>query len=1636
MTIFYSHYGLPNTPPVIINGLPTGLFEQPSVDITFSVIDDRGSAVSSTLDVVITHDPGGSPTIYNVILNGVFQSGFSGTITANAFNGFDVVVDTHAAFADGLWQADVYVEDDLGLSDTDSWQWRVALRVLPVSDPWNIYDFCEPDDSTMLYIAEYTEVTTARTFVAPQYSFNGSNDLCLYSNDAQDSGLTIEVSVPPTFSTQFTILPTALPNDFSSLATERVFVAVYNQYGKMAGLLLSENGGLAMAQDGLGTGFQHLIDSADLFTEGSAYYTFRVTVNGYTGVMNIYVTPTAQLPIIGHQLRITTPAPDSLQGHQDGMDIEVYGSASEPTTVCFDCIRLSSLEVIPNARPVADAGPNRTSTLYKYIAFDGRASYDPEGAPLRYWWTVTVAPEDSAMWLTGAGLTQTDPTDYTNVVYGPSGSAAGTFDDVVQGDQFFVEDASSIVKYVAEDGSYVVLIDHVIPDDTAVLSWSNLKQSAWEGSWIPASMLVVEDYTNTEPLTPDIDDVYLIGPSPGGNPNWVAGDAGKIATWNGVSWDIVDPTVGQIVYSIADFLSYRLIDTGPYNWIEDDPTPWELGHWTGRVAEIGTLLPDVSGLFTAELIVNDGTSMILPPNAASIDGSLTSLPSEVICNVSPTGAPLGIVPDLSFIWNYLSNFWTLANGKEMFETVWSGAAQILGGDLLELWQHDYAKGLFDIQRLFQRRWRGYDFFFQEPNYDDSLYEATIDTTVDATGYSASPGLNDYSYELGTTPPAGVVSGHMLVLNGECYEIARIAGTRLITRDILPRTTLARLYINGASGPFQLNETVTGLTSGATGIVIETGWNYLVLDTPSPTLFITTEVVTGSDTGETATVIGYTPATTQRPRYWQIRPQVVSKQTDFTLEAVSMADTAVFDIEDATENDHIRVGCFVYGARGKTLCFDDTTLATYQADPDRYTIRFFGLVHRNYLPVGESVRMLSSLQEVVDVDNVEGAPDILIGNNDFIVESITAVDGRAVQVVNLLECFFDRKDYGFDGDTTSVSGKYFDVPSGGLLTSLGEAGTDLSNHVLWIDNGSRYRLLEVISDTRIELVDEALTTGLANLHWRIFDAGDPPDRAWAETTYVDNMDTVEANYGVRVGFTQDDWLSQTEDLDYLAAVQGLWYAFWNGPTLNNIQTACQVLMGLPFAEKGGIITDIRTPFSADYNRVLVQDEGDEIVIRSYMFPVQLDVATNPDTGVAYQVGDTIEQFAPVCTGVLVEDYISNPTWMENVVGSGDMHEAQKFHTFGVTIDSAAFNYKNIIYMIGYLIRLREETTPKVRPHYTFPIAIVLLQLEDVIDIEDAIVYGPAWPPEITLAPGTYYKYPDNASWRDKLEDHPTGWGSAPAFPDPDMWETPPVYDITTRWPNDRAANVPPRTVDYGGLHLEDVSGSVPDPWSGSWPQTPAPAGGGTHTSTEREGAFLYGDTDESGHFIHVYGPPSTNLIVDSNMSAGDMSAWSIVNYGYATSTLTAVKTTLGGNAVARLTATTPDEGIEQTVSVTSGRQVFGYSLIRMISGQAHVQLYDGSGTPALLAEWRLNGPVGSWVGIPLHRWKITTATASIRILTGPAGGDFYVDEVGLYSDSPPFTQWGYGRMYLGRTGGYTVGGLPDEELEFTVYMTYP
>jgi hypothetical protein len=109
----------------------------------------------------------------------------------------------------------------------------------------------------------------------------------------------------------------------------------------------------------------------------------------------------------------------------------------------------------------------------------------------------------------------------------------------------------------------------------------------------------------------------------------------------------------------------------------------------------------------------------------------------------------------------------------------------------------------------------------------------------------------------------------------------------------------------------------------------------------------------------------------------------------------------------------------------------------------------------------------------------------------------------------------------------------------------------------------------------------------------------------------------------------------------------------------VRVGIQILLGLPFAEVDGIVTDINETFSATQIRVLIQDASDSTVTRSYFIPRNANfeedgismIADNPLTTVPYAVGDTIDQFSPLSKGVELLDWVNDPSWWAGYQGQG-------------------------------------------------------------------------------------------------------------------------------------------------------------------------------------------------------------------------------------------------------------------------------------------------------------------------------------------------------------------------------------------------
>jgi hypothetical protein len=203
---------------------------------------------------------------------------------------------------------------------------------------------------------------------------------------------------------------------------------------------------------------------------------------------------------------------------------------------------------------------------------------------------------------------------------------------------------------------------------------------------------------------------------------------------------------------------------------------------------------------------------------------------------------------------------------------------------------------------------------------------------------------------------------------------------------------------------------------------------------------------------------------------------------------------------------------------------------------------------------------------------------------------------------------------------------------------------------------------------------------------MFDASISTDTRLWETDYLVEdgkiafkvAPTVDKYYGEYI-YLDEAWLYQTYgnliDFDrpssfyYSEALKGVWYLYWQAPTLGKYNQGLNMLLGLPFAYKDGTV----------------------VAVTDTMIQVDDAIYNNPrKVPVAVAVGDVVTRFQPLVKGAYVADYLSDPEWfarhnlfmfdtslnIESIPTDPDVYatclELLKFHTFSVNVDYRAFN----------------------------------------------------------------------------------------------------------------------------------------------------------------------------------------------------------------------------------------------------------------------------------------------------------------------------------------------------------------------------
>jgi hypothetical protein len=684
---------------------------------------------------------------------------------------------------------------------------------------------------------------------------------------------------------------------------------------------------------------------------------------------------------------------------------------------------------------------------------------------------------------------------------------------------------------------------------------------------------------------------------------------------------------------------------------------------------------------------------------------------------------MGVIPDVSFIWNHLSNFWNLLEDRDKVDTVWSGFAQAAANILMTAWQIDYNKSLKDIQRVFQRRWLEYSTFLADdpgtakvriirggicPVYSGSgdvagltlefVFDNGRNETVTFTGTPGEPLTTDemasqVNVQLGFSTQGTLLAN---VRHGR-YDSDWLA---------FDYPTLLRITPNGTANSI-LGFSTTEYTQNDLRIAPAT---YSHSFAEISTIY----------SGPNSTIPAGPQVNVQLINNFNELVNVIAGVPTYDLGyyGIGSEDLFVGTVFYPPTVPHDRLALRIKSI-GLSSIFQD--VPPDPSIPPRYlSVVLLDPVPAKYVPAKPAIGDMILFQDWL-------IPSVVVSEiNDFTVQLISVGDlarfevtSIATGVSTIVHCpvvgvsherlgfnpapllmYYNGKLEDFNTAFMGVS-RLKNIPVDDLVVEIPRLQEVIKDPPSYLTGNKDYIITQIDGQTVIQF---ALGT---------YSVGDsPPDTLWAEITYLDNSPAIESNFGTLVGLTSAEATGIINDLDYLSAVRGLWYAYFGGPSVENIRIGIQILLGLPFAEEAGIVDSINPHFSATQGRIFLHDVSNPAMVRGYFYPTtcNLGLAINQKTGKTIAKDDRIDQFAPLSTGVDVLDWMRGAEW--GVPYSAVFSEVEKFFRFAIRANVDAFSMANLYYAIKFVLQ--------IKPHYTYPTFIALKNIGlDKIDVLDEL-----------------------------------------------------------------------------------------------------------------------------------------------------------------------------------------------------------------------------------------------------------------------------------------------------------------------------
>ena len=684
----------------------------------------------------------------------------------------------------------------------------------------------------------------------------------------------------------------------------------------------------------------------------------------------------------------------------------------------------------------------------------------------------------------------------------------------------------------------------------------------------------------------------------------------------------------------------------------------------GNDTETPYVVPDIAGLYRVVLTVNDGES--------------DSEGSEVLVSVVGARAPLGIEPDVDILESAVGDEWQLVENREVFTEVWRGAAQILAGKLLEVWQHHYNYSIRDAQRTFQQKWIAYRTLIEETDPDNATISPRYGLLIGTHNFASGD------------PP---VTGSTLVFE-------------YFTGNTAEETLSVSVTLTGDAIGTIISDVNTALLG--TGIeafsITDTGVNYLGIRNFTRGFRLLAF-------SSAAAALGLETDT-----YNYLRGTGGARVTDRTYRVDAGINLQDFGVQ---------VGDILSINNGQALTIE--RVITNPLDPTG----FQRLITREVIPFDATPEWeIPSIvrSNAVDYELGGSYPGDLVKAEVFDNDTSEFADARGTVVAQMGEVVGARLDglFGALLDTTRYEVRLLGVKRRKAINvdtetlsipQLQDIIPQSQSPTLWKEN------IDYYIEPFYRNEDDSPIAMLQFRDSTFIDPDiEPPDIFWAELTIFNNDQNIENLFGRLVGFTRDNAIAfgAEADFPYAPAVAGLLYSYQQGPRVRAMQIGLNILFGQPFAEVAGTITEIRDDFTPTTGRILIQDDDGfdpprTDVIRSYVYqkdPLDASatsgLAINPTTGVPYVVGDMVAQFDPLGVGVEVLDY-KNSDWFVPFVRSGLISEIEKFFNFVVSFNLDVVSLVNLT--------LIQQLTLRIKPTYTKPILLGIRGHEDDVDVID-------------------------------------------------------------------------------------------------------------------------------------------------------------------------------------------------------------------------------------------------------------------------------------------------------------------------------